>query len=162
MSFLRFRGIMSAPTQHQISTFPVNKVACSLLSENGEIKLSALKRLPQKHLANRLNMEPPSWQKINQIQNGSDKAQNTRWKLRETGPGFQPYPVCLGLWGAAARRKLNQRWRSSILKRLSSTETVPLPKKIVAMGCIFKKHFNMEVRKTAGRRTEADTVVSVF
>lgn len=29
------------------------------------------------------------------------------------------------------------------------------------MGCIKKKHFNMEVRQTAGRRTEADTAVSV-
>lgn len=90
MSFLRLRGIMSAPTQHQISTSPVNKVACSLLSENEEIKLSGLETLPQKHLAHRLNVEPPSWQKINQIRNGSDKALNTQRKLRETGPGFRP------------------------------------------------------------------------
>lgn len=37
MSLLRFKGIISAPTQHQISTFTVNKVACSLLSENGKL-----------------------------------------------------------------------------------------------------------------------------
>lgn len=97
MSFLRFRGIMLASKQHQISTFLVNKVASSLLSENGEIKLPGLEKLLQKHLEHRLNMKPPSWQKINQIQNGSDKAQNTQRKLKETGPGFQPQSVSQGL-----------------------------------------------------------------
>lgn len=83
MNLLRFKGIISASTQHQISTFPVNKVACSLLSESGEIKLFSLEKLPQKHLAHTVNMQPPSWQKIDQIQNGSDKAQNTQRKLRD-------------------------------------------------------------------------------
>lgn len=40
----------------RISNFPVNKVAYSLFSKNGEIKLSGMGRQPQKHLAHRLNM----------------------------------------------------------------------------------------------------------
>lgn len=128
MSFLRFRGIMSAPTQHQISTFPVNKVACSLLPENGEIKLSALKRLPQKHLANRLNMEPPSWQKINQIQNGSDKAQNMQRKLRDRTwiPAISSVSRSLR---DSCKKEAKSKRKKQYLKRLSSTETAPLPKK---------------------------------
>lgn len=129
MSFLRFRGIMSAPTQHQISTFPVNKVACSLLSENGEIKLSGLKRQAQKHLAHRLNMEPPSWQKIHQTQNGSDKAQNMQQKLRDRTWIPAISSESRSLRGSRKQDAKSKRKRQYFLKRPLSLKKAPSPKK---------------------------------
>lgn len=81
---------MLALPQHQISTFLVNKKTRSLLSENKEIKLSALERFPQECLAHWLTTESPSWQKKNQIQHYFDNAQNMQQKLKGTGLGFQP------------------------------------------------------------------------
>lgn len=46
-----------------------------MLSENREIKLSALERFPQELLAHRLTTESPPLQKKNQIQHYFDKAQ---------------------------------------------------------------------------------------
>ena len=61
------------------------------------------------------------------------------------------------------KKEAKSKRKNQYLRRLSSTETEPLQKKkIVAMGCIKKKKFNMEVRQTAGRHTEADIAVSVF
>ena len=51
-----------------------------MLSENREIKLSALERFPQELLAHRLTTESPSWQKKNQIQHYFDKAQKKTTK----------------------------------------------------------------------------------
>lgn len=71
---------MLALLQHQISTFLVNKEVHSLLSENREIKLSALERFPQELLAHRLTTESPPLQKKNQIQYYFDKAQKKTTK----------------------------------------------------------------------------------
>lgn len=62
-----------------------------MLSENREIKLSALERFPQELLAHRLTTESPPLQKKNQIQHYFDKAQKKkRQKLKGTELGFQP------------------------------------------------------------------------
>lgn len=153
---------MSVPMQHQIRIFSVNKIPCSLLSENEEIKLSGLQKLPQKDFAHQYNMQPPFWQKINQMQNGSEQNSEHATKTKRNRTWISAIASeSRSLRGNCKQDAKPKRKKQCFLKRLSFPESTTPSKKLQQWNSV-KKHVNIQVRKTAGRCAEADIIFSGF